>query len=121
VAAGIRYSANWVHDEEPTVIETTQGPLVTLPYSLETNDIPVLVVQHHEPAYWTRKCVDHFDRLYLESAARPKVMALAIHPYVSGQPSRIGYLEAIYTHMATRSDVVHLTGTELLAWSLGRA
>jgi peptidoglycan/xylan/chitin deacetylase (PgdA/CDA1 family) len=115
-AAGIRYSANWVHDEEPTVIETTAGPLVTLPYSLETNDIPVLVVQHHEPAYWARKCVDQFERLHYESASRPKVMAIAIHPYVTGQPSRIGYLEAIYAHIATRPDVAHLTGEEILAW-----
>jgi hypothetical protein len=76
----------------------------------------VLVVQHHEPAYWTQKCVDHFNRLYAESAARPKIMALAIHPYVTGQPSRIAYLEAVYDYIASKPGVVHLTGERILAW-----
>ena len=115
-AAGIEYVADWVHDDEPTTLRTTHGPLVTLPYSVETNDIPVLAVQQHEAAYWTRKCVDQFDRLYEESAARPKVLALAIHPYVSGQPFRIKYLEAIYEHIAGAAGVLHWTGAEILDW-----
>ena len=92
-AAGIKYIGDWVHDDEPTEIETANGPLITLPYSMETNDIPVMMVQHHEAAYWKQKCIDSFDRLYQEGADRPKIMAIAIHPYISGQPFRIKYLE----------------------------
>ena len=39
-AAGIRYIGDWVYDDEPTEIRTTYGPLITLPYSVELNDIP---------------------------------------------------------------------------------
>lgn len=53
-AAGIKYIGDWVYDEEPTEIATKSGPLVTLPYSIELNDITLMVVQHHEAAYWTK-------------------------------------------------------------------
>jgi allantoinase len=115
-AAGIQYSCNWVWDEEPVEIVTKHGPLVTLPYSLECNDIPVMVVQHHEAAYWTQKCIDQFDRLYQEGADRPKIMAIGIHPYISGQPFRIKYLEAIYDYIAKFPGAIHWNGEEILNW-----
>ena len=50
-AAGIEYIGDWVYDDEPTTIRTAAGPLVTLPYSVELNDIPMMIVQHHEGDY----------------------------------------------------------------------
>src|SRR5581483_11175763 len=73
-AAGIKYIGDWVYDDEPTEIHTDNGPLVTLPYTVELNDIPMMLVQHHESEYFTRRCLDTFDRLYAEGASRAKVM-----------------------------------------------
>jgi allantoinase len=117
-AAGIRYIGDWVYDDEPTEIKTKNGPLVTIPYSMETNDIPVMIVQHHEAAYWQQKCVDQFDRLYQEGADRPKVMAIAIHPYISGQPFRIKYLEQVYEHINKKKGVLHWNGEQIMEWYL---
>ena len=47
-AAGIKYICDWAWDDEPAEIATKNGPLYTLPYSLETNDIPVMAVQYHQ-------------------------------------------------------------------------
>jgi peptidoglycan/xylan/chitin deacetylase (PgdA/CDA1 family) len=120
-AAGIKYIGDWVHDDEPTTIRTANGPLVTLPYSLELNDIPMMIVQHHESEYLLKRAVDQFDRLYAESAERAKIMALAIHPYISGQPHRIKYLEAIYEHVGRLEGVLHSNGAEILDWYLSGA
>jgi peptidoglycan/xylan/chitin deacetylase (PgdA/CDA1 family) len=117
-AAGIRYIGDWVYDDEPTEIATQHGPLVTLPYTVECNDIPVMMVQHHEAPYWTQKCIDSFDRLYQEGAERPRVMAIALHPYISGQPFRIKYLEAVYDYMAKFNGVLHWNGEQILGWYL---
>ncbi len=116
--AGVKYIGDWVYDDEPTEIETAHGPLVTLPYSVETNDIPMMIVQHHEAEYWTRKCLDTFERYYLEGAERAKIMALAIHPYISGQPFRIKYLERIYDELRQYPDVLFWNGEEILDWYL---
>ena len=99
--AGIKYIGDWVYDDEPTVIRTANGPLVTLPYTVELNDIPMMIVQHHESDYLLKRAIDQFDRLYAEGAQRAKIMALAIHPYISGQPFRIKYLEQIYDHVGS--------------------
>ena len=58
------------------------------------------------------------DRLYAEGEKRAKIMALAIHPYISGQPHRIKYLEAIYDHARRHEGVVYWTGEEILDWYL---
>ncbi len=113
---GIQYTGDFVFDDEPTEIQTAHGPLVTLPYSIETNDIPMMIVQHHEAEYWTQKCIDTFDRYYQEGADRAKIMAIAIHPYISGQPFRIKYLERVYEHIRAHRDVLHWNGEQILDW-----
>jgi peptidoglycan/xylan/chitin deacetylase (PgdA/CDA1 family) len=114
--AGIEYIGDWVYDDEPTEIRTKHGPLITLPYSVELNDIPMMLVQHHESAYFTTRCTDTFDQLYEEGAKRAKIMAIAIHPYISGQPHRIKYLEAVYNYVNRHAGVLHWNGAEILDW-----
>ncbi len=116
---GVKYIGDWVWDDEPSMISTGNGPLVTLPYTVELNDIPTMIVHHHESRYWTERCIDYFDRLYQEGAERPRVMAIAIHPYISGQPHRIKHLEAVYDYINRFPGVVHMNGEEMLDWYLG--
>jgi peptidoglycan/xylan/chitin deacetylase (PgdA/CDA1 family) len=117
-AAGIKYIGDWVYDDEPTVIRTAAGPLLTLPYTVELNDIPMMIIQHHQSDYLLRRAIDQFDRLYAEGEQRAKIFALAIHPYISGQPHRIKYLEAIYDYARRFDGVVYWTGEEILHWYL---
>lgn len=114
--AGIKYIGDWVFDEIPTTVNTAHGPLVALPYTLELNDIPTMIVQHHESGYWKDRCVDAFDRLYAEGATRPRVMTISIHPYISGQPHRIKYLEEVYDYINRFEGVVHMNGKEIYEW-----
>jgi len=116
--AGVKYIGDWVWDDEPCQIHTAQGPLVTLPYAVELNDIPTMMVQHHESPYWATRCRDSFDRLYQEGQHRAKIMAVAIHPYISAQPHRIRYLEEVYDYAAGHDGVVFWNGTEILDWWL---
>ena len=48
-------------------------------------------------------------------------MSLAIHPYISGLPHRIKYLDAIYEHVGRFEGVVHWNGAEILDWYLSQA
>lgn len=114
--AGIRYIADWVHDDEPTTISTVHGPLITLPYTVEQNDIPVMMIHQHQSSYWTTRITDAFDQLYEESADRAKVMAIAVHPYISGMPHRIRHLRAAYDYINRFDGVVHWNGVQLMDW-----
>jgi peptidoglycan/xylan/chitin deacetylase (PgdA/CDA1 family) len=114
--AGVKYIGDWVWDDEPCQISTKYGPLVTLPYTVELNDIPTMVVQHHESPYWATRCKDMLDRLHMEGEQRAKIMAIAIHPYISGQPHRIKYLEDVYAYAQSLGGVLFWNGEEILDW-----
>jgi allantoinase len=114
--AGIEYVADWVLDDQPVYIATTHGPVVSVPYTVEVNDIPMMLVQHHAAEEMLRRGSDYFDRLYEESAAVRRIMAISVHPYISGVAHRIGYLERLYRHVLGKPGVVHWTGAQILDW-----
>ncbi len=115
---GIEYVADWVLDDQPCRIETRGGPVVSVPYSVETNDIPIFALQNNESDAMLKRTIDQFERLYAESKKITRVMAISVHPYLSGTPHRIGYLEKIYEHIMARPDVAIWTGEQILDWYL---
>jgi peptidoglycan/xylan/chitin deacetylase (PgdA/CDA1 family) len=118
--AGIRYTADWVIDDEPCTIQTRHGPLVTMPYTVELNDISMMMVSRHAASEFEQRCMDYFDCVYAESAQRPKVMAIAVHPYISGVPHRIGYFERVFSRLAQQPGVVFWTGERIMDWYQGQ-
>jgi len=117
-AEGIRYIADWVIDDEPCTIRTRGGELVTLPYSLELNDIAMMVVQHHAAGEFVTRAMDYFERVYQEGKERAKIMAIAVHPYISGVPHRIKYFEAVLRRLRKQKGVLFWNGAQILDWYL---
>lgn len=114
--AGIEYVADWVLDDQPVYISTAHGPIVSVPYTVEINDIVMMLVQHHRADEMLRRGRDYFDRLYEESAGLRRIMAISVHPYISGVPHRIRYLEELYRYVLGKPGVLHWTGEEILDW-----
>jgi peptidoglycan/xylan/chitin deacetylase (PgdA/CDA1 family) len=117
--AGFQYVADWVYDDEPTDIATRHGRLATLPYPVEINDIPVLSLQHHPSEVFLQRGSDAFDRLYAESAHRAKIFSVAFHPYLSGTPHQIKYLEQLLEYAGRHEGVAFWTGDQILEWYRG--
>lgn len=118
--AGIEYLCDWVADEQPFAIKTTSSPLVVVPYTVELNDIPMMLIQHHPAVELFNRTRDQFDRLYEEGAESARIMAIAVHPYISGVPHRIKYFEAIYDYMRQKTGVLFWKGEEILDWYRGQ-
>lgn len=116
---GIEYVADWVLDDQPCDIQTARGPVVSVPYTVEINDVSIMAVQQHSSDELLKRGIRQFDRLYQESATAMRVMAISIHPYLTGVPHRIGYLEDLYRHIAKHSDVLMWTGEQILDWYRG--
>ncbi len=117
-AEGVQYIGDWVLDDQPCEIHTAHGPLYTLPYTLELNDISMMVVQHHPSEVFLQRVIDQFDRLYAEGKESARVMAIAVHPYLSGVPHRIKYFEAAYEYLTRHAGVLFWTGEQILDWYL---
>ena len=114
--AGIEYVADWVLDDQPVSISTSHGQIVSIPYTVELNDIVMMVVQHHPAEEMLRRGRDQFDRLFTESERSARVMAISVHPYISGVPHRIGYVEQLYEYVLGKPGVLHWTGGQILDW-----
>jgi allantoinase len=114
--AGIEYVADWVLDDQPVYIATAHGPIVSVPYTVEINDIVMMLIQHHAAEKLLHRGREQFDRLYQESAVSPRVMAISVHPYISGVPHRIRYLEELYRYVLGKPGVVHWTGGQIVDW-----
>ena len=118
---GIEYVADWVLDDVPVDIRTRTGRLVSVPYTVEVNDVVISAVQRHASDELFRRGRDQFDRLYQEGADSARVMAISIHPYLTGVPHRIKYLEALYDHILAHEGVAMWTGEQVLDWYVASA
>jgi allantoinase len=114
--ACIEYVADWVLDDQPVMLETKAGRIVSVPYTVEINDVVISAVQQRPSDEIYRRGKDQFDRLYLDGAKAPRVMAISIHPYLTGVPHRIKYLEMLYDYILGHEAVVMWTGAEILDW-----
>jgi allantoinase len=116
--AGIEYIGDWVLDDEPVSLRTTHKPVVALPYNFELHDIVLMALGHQPSDMIHRRAMDHFECLYAESAERPKFMAIACHPYLSGQPHRIAHVERTYRDVLAKPGVAAWNGEKILDWYL---
>src|SRR2546425_3042279 len=113
---GIEYLADWVIDDLPQDITTPNGTITTIPYSVETNDIVIHALQHLSSEQFLKRCTDQFDRLYLEGATNARIMAISVHPYITGVPHRIKYLEALLDYVIAQDGVALMTASEIGDW-----
>jgi peptidoglycan/xylan/chitin deacetylase (PgdA/CDA1 family) len=114
--SGVKYVADWVLDDLPQEVETPHGTITTIPYTVEMNDITVYALQQHQSDEFLRRGRDQFDRLYAESADNARVMAISIHPYVTGVPHRIRYLEELLDYVGGHEGVSWMTASEIGDW-----
>jgi len=119
-AEGIEYVADWVLDDQPCRIATASGPIVSVPYTVEMNDIAMMQIAHLPSTEWLRRGTDTFDRLWQEGGEIPRVMAISVHPYITGAPHRIAYLEKLYEYILSREGALMWTGEQILDWYLGK-
>lgn len=117
--AGIEYVADWPLDDQPVEMKVRSGRMLSVPYPVEVNDVVISAVQLHASDEILRRGRDTFDRLYQDGVATPRIMPISIHPYLTGVPHRIGYLERLYDHIAGHEGVAWMTGEEILDWYWG--
>jgi peptidoglycan/xylan/chitin deacetylase (PgdA/CDA1 family) len=117
--AGIGYSADFYHDDQPTPLRVRGGQeLISVPYTMDLNDA-VLYRYDTEGAEFARMIRDHFETVWREGETQPRVMCVALHPYIMGHPHRIRHLERALGDILTRDGVWLTSGAEIAQWYRG--
>jgi len=117
---GLTYILDWCSDDQPFPVKVKSGRMISLPYSIEVNDIPLFVGKSLSGEDFYRLLVDQFEGLYESAAESGLVMALAVHPFVVGLPFRLKYLERFLAHIAAEKGVWLTTSDEIAAHYLER-
>jgi allantoinase len=112
----IEYVADWVNDEQPYPMRVQTGTMLSMPYSVEINDIPVFLDHHQSGETFGRMICDQFDGLYEDGAKTGRVMGISLHPFLIGHPHRSKYLAKAFAHIVSRQEVWLATGGEIADW-----
>jgi allantoinase len=114
--AGITYLADWCVDDQPFPMRVKGGRMLSVPYSQELNDLPAFLRKNLTPEQFHRMVCDQFDILYEEGAQSGRVMAIALHPYLSGHPFRSRWLDRALEYITGQKEVWLATGGEIADW-----
>ena len=114
--AGIDYVADWVADDQPAWVQARPRPLVSVPYTLEINDIPLMALQHHRSDELYHRGALQLERLWQDSERSARVMAISVHPYITGVPHRIAAFERLLDAVLARPEVAVMTGERIADW-----
>ena len=110
---GLTYVCDLFHDDQPGAVKVRQGRLISVPYSLEMNDVIVYNVNLVSPRRYADILKRQFDRLYAEGEASGTVMCIPLHPYLVGQPYRMAAFEEALSYITSHDKVWLATGREI--------
>ena len=84
-----------------------------MPYSYDINDKQAFGARSCTPGDFQDMICRQFDALYVEGARLRARHAIAVHPYLTGMPYRIGALDAALKYICKHKKVWKATGSEI--------
>ena len=118
VSHGVRYMCDWINDDMPFPFRTPAGGITAMPLSTELEDRFIIANNLHSEAEYADQIIDAFDYLYQEAGEQGgRMLALNVHPWMLGQPHRIGRFEQVLRHITKHSQVWSAHPTKICdAW-----
>lgn len=102
---GLDYVLDWTADDQPFRLNVPG--MISVPYSVELND---LMLMNRPGPEFVRMVMDQYEVLHAEGG---RVLALALHPFVTGQAFRHKYLDQALARLAAAPDVWLTTSDDI--------
>ena len=102
---GVSYVLDWPNDEQPFLMRTPSGTLVSLAMALELDDVVTMWHRRVSGERWRQAIADALDQLLIEGAKGGRHLILNVHPWLIGHPHRIGYLEDVLEDVRARDGI----------------
>lgn len=111
---GCRFYCDLMNDDQPYLLRTPGGPIVSVPYSNEINDFTLVVRRGHTTDEVRDILIEELRVLHEEGAQTGRIMNVGLHPHVSGRAYRIRALRE-FIEYAQGLDGVWWTTREAIA------
>jgi hypothetical protein len=95
---------DWPADDQPLWMKTRSGPIMSVPYPIEINDSPQILVRHHSPEEFRDFIIGQFEELLRQSVKQPLVCGIALHTMIVGQPYRLRMLREALQHIVSHPE-----------------
>ena len=109
VQEGFGYHMDDYSADEPFWEMIGSGPIVIVPYAIDTNDMKMWHDSGYTPRNWHDYLVDTFDVLYAERRPGCRLMSVGIHLRIAGRPGRIGALRRFVDYVQGHPDAYFAT------------
>jgi peptidoglycan/xylan/chitin deacetylase (PgdA/CDA1 family) len=106
---GFWYTCDLFQDDQPQPLKTKTGRLISMPYSLEVNDVITYGAMAMSPWRYADVLKRHFDQLLEEGEASGTVMCLPIHAYLVAQNHRIRAFEEALAYITGHAAEIWIT------------
>ncbi|MEN7342994.1 MAG: polysaccharide deacetylase family protein [Pseudomonadota bacterium] len=111
---GVDYMCDWINDDMPFNFRTTAGDITAMPLSTELEDRFIILNNLHSEVEYADQICDACDFLLAEAREQGgRMLALNIHPWMMGQPHRIGMLERVFEHITQQPGVWSATPSDV--------
>jgi allantoinase len=95
-------------------MKVPEGELHALPVSHPLDDVNALWERHIDIEDYGRMIRDSFETLYREGETNGRLLVLNLHPFLIGQPFRIGTLDDALAAITQHTGVWKATGSEII-------
>lgn len=104
--AGYLYTLDWPCDDQPLWMKTTHGPLLSVPYQHEVNDVPMIVLHHGTGQDFADMAIDTIAEMLEQSQQQSLACCITIHSFIVGQPFRLRQFRRVMEFIAGQSDQI---------------
>lgn len=112
---GIEYMCDWVNDDLPYAFKTKHGDITSLSLSNELDDFFILSNNLHSEDSYIEQIEDAAEFLLQESKTEgARMLALNVHPWLLGQPHRIGLFEKALEKITSADGVWLANGSDIV-------
>ena len=115
---GLIYFNDLMNDDQPYLIQTAHGPIVSVPYTVEMNDFMIFLRRGASTSEAVEVFKEQFDVLYAEGAESGRLMSVGLHPHVIGQPFRVRAVREFIQYVKQFDGVWWATREEIATWYL---
>ena len=115
---GLIFHTDIMNDDQPYLIRTEHGPIVSVPYSNEVNDFQIFLRRGMSTSQALELLKEQFDELYREGADSGRLMNVGIHPHVWGHPFRVRAIREFLEYAKGFEGVWWAKREEIAEWYL---